>query len=418
MTPQIFRGRTLDEARRAAQVSLGDEAVIVTTRELRRPALLGLLSRSTFEVAALPPEAPKASATAANAATRSGVFAAANYQRTEATPAFGEEIASLRAEMRREIRGMRQSVAYANTSRESPALEAELEMVRLSLDLLREEAANGRRDASQAFLRELGIEGLAAAMIGRALRGRKLSGDTLRDAVRAAAAELLPVATWPLARENKRLVALVGPTGVGKTTTIAKLAARAVLDHDKTVTLVACDSFRVGAVDHLRRYASLLRVKLQVATSRHDLESIVRDATSDLVLVDTGGRAPDLEAAEGWLASRARRAPRSADDQQPVLDASGRETDVLLCLPAALRARDVTRIAKTFASLHPTALAITKLDETEAPAAIVHGPVTTRLPVSLVTFGQRVPEDLAQATVADLVEALVPVPRSLRAAQG
>ncbi len=416
MTPQIFRGRTLDEARRAAQVSLGDEAVIVTTRELRRPALLGLVSRSTFEVAALPPEPPKASNSGASA-TRSGVFAAANYQRDEGRPAFGEEIASLRAEMRREIRGVRQSVAYATTSRESPALEAELELVRLSLDLLREEAANGRRDPSQTMLRELGIEGHAAAMIGRALRGRRLSGEALREAVRAAAAELVPAAPWPLAREIKRVVALVGPTGAGKTTTIAKLAARAVLDHDKTVTLVACDSFRVGAVDHLRRYASLLRVKLQVATSRHDLESIVRDATSDLVLVDTGGRAPDLESAEGWLASRPRRA-RSADDAQPGLELSSREIDVLLCLPASLRARDVTRIAKTFAPLHPTALAITKLDETEAPAAIVHGPVTTRLPVSLVTFGQRVPEDIAQATVVDLVDALVPASRPLRAAQG
>jgi flagellar biosynthesis protein FlhF len=422
--PQVFRGRTLDEARRAAQVALGDGAVIVRTREVRRPALLGLVAKSSFEAYALPPEPPKPPPPV----QRSGVFATSAYQspkdlRDDAS-LLGEELASLRAELRREIRGVRQSLSAQNTGRESSMLEAELEYVRASIEALREDSG-GRRDPVGSLLRERGIEGLAAAMIGRALRGRKLSGDALREGVRVAVGELVPVATWPLAREGKRVIALVGPTGVGKTTTAAKLAARAMLDEGKSVTLVACDAFRVGAVDHLRRYASLLRVKLLIAQTRRELETILRDATTDLVIVDTGGRAPDLEGPEGWLAARPRRARQAqmASEVAPgagyvVTDGGLRDVDVLLCLPASTRARDVTRIAKIFAPLHPTAIAVTKLDETDAPAAIVHGPTTTRLPVSIVTFGQRVPEDIAQATSDDLLDALLPSPRTQRAAEG
>lgn len=423
-SPQVFRGRTLDEARRAAQVALGDGAVIVSTREVRRPALLGLVARSSLEAYAVPPEPPKP----APAAQRSGVFATAVYrpEREDARLGgeLGEELASLRAELRREIRGVRQTVAAASAQREASMLESELEYVRASIEALREESSGSRRDAVGSLLRERGIEGLAAAMISRALRGRKLAGDAVREGIRVAAGELVPVATWPLGREGKRVVALVGPTGVGKTTTAAKLAARAMLDHGKSVTLVACDAFRVGAVDHLRRYAALLRVKLQVAQTRRELETIIREATTDLVIVDTGGRTPDLEGPEGWLAVRPRRAPRAtqpANDPQTgylTTDAGLRDCDVLLCIPAALRARDVTRVVKTFAPLHPTAIAVTKLDETDAPAAIVHGPATTRLPVSIVTFGQRVPEDIAQAQSDDLLDALLPPPRPLRAAEG
>jgi flagellar biosynthesis protein FlhF len=87
--------------------------------------------------------------------------------------------------------------------------------------------------------------------------------------------------------------------------------------------------------------------------------------------------------------------------------APGRARHVLLCTTAALRPHDASRLARRFAVLGPTAMAITKIDETGEPVGIVHGPWATKLPVSVLCFGQRVPEDIAPATPDALVDYLV-----------
>ena len=115
-------------------------------------------------------------------------------------------------------------------------------------------------------------------------------------------------------------------------------------------------------------------------------------AEADVVIVDTAGRgAPAGDAIEHRLA----------------MEVEGRARHVLLCLSAATRAADADRMARQFSTARPTALVITKLDETSTPAGIVHACVASKLPVSTICFGQRVPEDVAQATTTALVDYLV-----------
>jgi flagellar biosynthesis protein FlhF len=192
-------------------------------------------------------------------------------------------------------------------------------------------------------------------------------------------------------------VALVGPTGAGKTTTLAKLAARAKLD-GKTATLVTCDTFRVGGIEHLARYADLLGMQTITARDASELAGALARATTDLVLVDTAGREPVVDTAERLLAAASFGA---------AVECRGLERHVLLCLPASIRATDVARVTKAFSATNPTALAMTKLDETNTPSGLVHAAFCSKLSISVLCAGQRVPEDLAPATMGAVLDAVM-----------
>jgi flagellar biosynthesis protein FlhF len=197
------------------------------------------------------------------------------------------------------------------------------------------------------------------------------------------------------------VIGIVGPPGVGKTTTAAKIAARAIAD-DKTVTLVSCDTYRVGAVDQLKRYAKLLACKLMVVKTAEAMHKAIRSADTDIVIVDTAGRGPTDE-----------QSPEAALGQERLLrDApTGWEQlkrHVLLCIEASLRSVDAEQICRRYAVCGPTALAITKLDLTGAPGGLIHGAVSSELPVSTLCMGQRVPEDIAPATRGRILDYIAP----------
>ena len=161
------------------------------------------------------------------------------------------------------------------------------------------------------------------------------------------------------------------------------------------MTFVACDAYRVGAIEQLGGYARLMGANLVVPKTADELRGIIDGSSSDVLIVDTSGRPPMAGGVEVALAPT----PGAS---------SGRARHVLLCTTAALRAHDASRLARRFAVLGPTAMAITKIDETEEPVGIVHGPWATKLPVSVLCFGQRVPEDISPATPDALTDYVVP----------
>ncbi len=101
---------------------------------------------------------------------------------------------------------------------------------------------------------------------------------------------------------GKRIWAFIGPTGVGKTTTIAKLAALYHLRYQKKIALITLDTFRIGAIEQLQTYAQILQVPLQVAKDRETLrKAIEHNADRDLVLIDTAGRSPQQQGGAGRI---------------------------------------------------------------------------------------------------------------------
>jgi flagellar biosynthesis GTPase FlhF len=196
-----------------------------------------------------------------------------------------------------------------------------------------------------------------------------------------------------------RCTALVGPTGVGKTTTLAKLAARAV-DAGQDVAIITVDTYRLAAVEQLRACADLLEAPLEVAFTPQDLRrAILRHAGRDRVLIDTTGRSPldrdALQALAGTL--------------------SGQQATALLCLAAGTRRRDCELVLDAYDALEVGAVVLTKWDETAMPGEALSTVIERGLPISHVTIGQEVPADILPAVPAQLAEAAFDLERETAA---
>ncbi len=301
-----------------------------------------------------------------------------------------DEIAALRAEVRTEVRALRGAMSRPRPNNE---LSVELAGLRAAVDQLL--AGPKKGDAYAALVRSTGVEGAAAAALSRG--GKTKAGKTHEDRLAEAITAQVDVTPWPIACEVRSLVALVGPAGVGKTTTAAKLGARCIRKN-KTVAFISCDSYRVGALDQLRKYAELMDSEFHAVTSPGDLLTVIMGITADVIIVDTSGRAVEQGSVEAML----------GDGRLRLNSSLKRHVEVMLCTPAALRGQDAGRIARDFAPTEPTSLCVTKLDETDQPSALVHAPFATKLPIATLCFGQRVPEDIGPATHTEIIARLVP----------
>lgn len=180
------------------------------------------------------------------------------------------------------------------------------------------------------------------------------------------------------------LLALVGATGVGKTTTAAKLAAWYTLRQGLRVALLSMDCYRIGATDQLRTYAQIMRLPCEIVLRQQDLaRALDRHQDKDIVIIDTAGKSPYDEAhiqeLQNWFAPC------------PGIDPH-------LVLSAATKKEDLQAIITSYSALSVSSLILTKLDETRAYAGLCQQVVASKLPVSYLSTGQRVPEDFLVAT--------------------
>ena len=180
-----------------------------------------------------------------------------------------------------------------------------------------------------------------------------------------------------------RIVALVGPTGVGKTTTIAKLAANFRLKEHCRVGLITVDTYRIAAVEQLRTYADIIDLPMEVVSTPREMREAVRKlAGLDLVLMDTAGRSPRDEVKIREL--RAMLAEADVDEVHLVLSSVASE-------------RTLCKTAERFATVGTTSLLLTKLDESPGLGAVLPLIESCGLPLSYLTCGQNVPDDIETA---------------------
>ncbi len=191
----------------------------------------------------------------------------------------------------------------------------------------------------------------------------------------------------PRESRHRQVAVLVGPTGVGKTTTIAKLAAIHTLDYNRKVALLSLDTYRIGAIQQLRTYAELMKLPLHIATNADEVqEGLELFADYDLVLIDTIGRG---QRDESNLQSM-----RQA--LQPVKGA------VYLTLSATADTATLLDAAQRFAIFEPDAIILTKLDEAARLGNCINLALRSEQPLAYFTTGQRVPEDICHADAQTL----------------
>ena len=193
----------------------------------------------------------------------------------------------------------------------------------------------------------------------------------------------LPVVN-KLSTVNGGVIAVVGPTGAGKTTTIAKLAARWCMQHgSEDLALVSTDAYRIGARDQLRTYARILDTPLHAANSGKELAQVLaRLKSKRLILIDTAGIGPrDLRLTE----------------QLDALQLGAARARVLLALPAQGEGHALDSMVRAFARVSPAACILTKVDEAVSLGAVISTTLRHKLKIAYLCDGQRVPEDLHAA---------------------
>lgn len=270
-------------------------------------------------------------------------------------------LAARQAPLLHELAGLRAIVE--DSARESQAVRA-LRARLIDVGISTEHA----RDLAERALRAEGDTADDGAVLARV-------GALMADGIRCGGAAL----------GGRRVIAFVGPTGVGKTTTVAKVAAQARLAGQR-VALITVDTFRMAAVEQLASYAEILDAPLRVVARPEVLPAeLAALAGYDLVLIDTTGRNP-----------RARDQVRALARYFP----AGWGGELVLTVAASTRERDLFATIDAFARLGYARLCVTKTDETDAPGVVYSAARRAARPLCWITDGQRVPDDIEAADPA------------------
>jgi flagellar biosynthetic protein FlhF len=192
-----------------------------------------------------------------------------------------------------------------------------------------------------------------------------------------------------------KFIFFLGSTGVGKTTTIAKIASKLKLNKKANIALITADTYRIAAVEQLKTYANILSVPLKVIYSPGELGEIVEDMQEyDYCLVDTAGRSHKNKEQLKDI--------RTLIEQVPIS-----ERQVFLVLNAGVKYNDLMEIADVYAGMSDYSVIFTKLDETSSAGAMLNIHVRTQCPLAYVTMGQNVPDDIAEVNPQKVAKQLL-----------
>ena len=354
LSERTYRAGTMKEALAQVRRDLGGNAVILGTREVRRRRLFGLGTRELIEVTA--------------SDGRTGLTPAAPIPGSGLAPGplhaqFGEQLSRLHAM----VEGLSRQGRIDHLLPDLPS-----DLVPTYSQLLEAEVP-------EVLARRL-VRHVAERLEPDQVHRPEAVRDALRDAVESCVSIAPPIAA---VAGTRRVVALVGPTGVGKTTTVAKLAANFKLAHGFRPGLVTVDTYRIAAVEQLRTYAEIISLPLAVANAPGDMKRAIDELGDvDLVLIDTAGRSPRDEVKIRELAD---------------FLAEAEPDEVHLVLSAVAGERSLRAAVERFAVVRADRLILTKLDEADGLGGVLAVLGQANLPVSYLTTGQAVPDDIEPA---------------------
>jgi flagellar biosynthesis protein FlhF len=392
MHVKSYRAKSMQQALDMVRQDLGPDASVLHTAEGRSRRMLGLLPGSRYiEVTASDEVQVPSRLPARQAAPRPAAVSVASEMRLKAPPA--EAISSLELDQMparggndgfqsQLVRLQEKVERLASRPGQTDRHELPESLFHLFTDLIESEVSE---ELARELVERIRLETRGAEVSDPVILQAKAS-RMIEDEIRTAG----PI---NVASGSSKLVALVGPTGVGKTTTIAKLAAIYRLKHKLKVGLITVDTYRIAAVDQLRTYADIIDLPMEVvSTPREMREAVARMGELDLVLMDTAGRSPRDEVKIQELKSFLSEA--DADE-------------VHLVLSSTASAKSLCSTAQQFAQVGTSRILLTKLDEAHGLGNLLPLLRSSRLPLSYVTNGQDVPDDIEVGDSRTLARAVL-----------
>ncbi len=372
MKVKTYKTESLEEGLENIKRDLGHEALILSTRSVKVRPPYGLFKKASWEItAALDDREEVKPASKAVAAV---------YDRRESAPAKAPSVIDRRSSGAAAAVAVapapeRQKVIVQRDARMDDII-GEISDLKKSLRSLSQALPSKSQDFGGGLFAEMVTSGisheLADHLITTAAKGKPTPSE-LRDRVRRLLSDQL--------------------VGVGKTTTIAKIAGHASIRLKKKVALISTDMFRVGGQEQLSRFGELLGIPAYGCADISTLKSLVASLDDrDLVLIDTAGSSPSDLA----RLSKLENVISSADAK------------VHLVMTATTRSEDIAKIVSRFGRFSPASAIITKIDETDAKGSFVGDLLRNELVVSYLTNGQRVPEDLLIPSAPELARFVLP----------
>ncbi len=400
-----FTGATANEAVEKMRREFGEEAVVLNTRRVTKGGMLGIGVEEYVEVTAAYDETPMKPQPRR-----------APVQRQQPAAAGEDMLGSLRQlaskfeeKRKSDVSPKRPAVSMgqAVSSAENEALKQELSEVRNALGEIAQHIKHSKMPVLSEPLKNVYTslvdneveEDIALEIVqacNQRLNGNELLNQFAVDSVafNTIARRFSEAPVRRLARKGY-VIALVGPTGVGKTTTVAKLASIAKLVRGENVALITADTYRIGAIDQLKAFADIASIPLSVVYTPDEMIAAIRKFSNyDTIYIDTVGRSQRQ-------ADKLVELGRFIDAADP--------NEVHLVLSANFSVNTVRDVYKKFKAMKPNRILITKTDEAVSLGMVLSLSRDSRLPFSFITDGQSVPDDIEPASGNKLARMIYPV---------
>lgn len=382
-----YIAKNTQEAILKVKMDLGSEALILNTRKVKKKGLIGLFSKPMVELLAAIDEYSETKGEAGKTAEKP-VLAGIN-QKEKNLDEKEEKIANLENKIAN-IENMLGKLFQQTSSKDN--------QVRHQVKPVQTQPGSSLLNVFYNNLLKNDVDQDVARRIIDTVSGR-ISPNAGFDDV---ALQLSGVISGLLGKSETisaddggkpKVAIFVGPTGVGKTTTLAKIAANYMLTHKKSIGLVTADTYRIAAVEQLKTYAEILDIPVSVAYTAAELsEAVKQNSDKDLVLIDTAGRSHKNKA--------------QFEELKAFVAASGAD-EVYLLLSSTTSSRNYREILSSYSFLPDYKLIFTKMDEASTCGIILNVRYLTGKCLSYITTGQSVPDDIETVNIDKITKNLI-----------
>lgn len=348
---------------------LGPDALILNTKQIKTGGYLGFFKKAKLEVIAA----------------------------VEPAPSESKRVVSIKPEIQASEKEMDEDSELNESASPIDKNEGNLDELMSELKSLKQfmfQVIDEDRlpETLKALNKKLNAQGITAEVQSEIMAKLMLvleqHPNTSEDKIKALAKrEIIKLVNVHKKRPNRRkadIICFIGPTGVGKTTTIAKIAADYLLSEDKKVGLITSDTYRIAAVEQLKTYAGILNIPIRVVESSVDLSAAIDDLNDcDIILMDTAGRNYQQK--------------QYIDDLKQMLP-DKKEIQINLVLSLTAKYEDMKKIIDNFQTIVMDQLILTKKDETSSSGAILNLIYHYSIPIRYIANGQNVPDDILTVT--------------------